>query len=442
MLNNRGLNALFFAAMLCASFFLFTLTAKAATLKVDYIEQAQTAAIADNTWANGWQWKFYVTIPSPETVFKMKFGDLTGEAKTIGAADNIRYYSDQSLNAASSSPINISAANTYGAAMNLNTALDIDSAKPDRQIIVTIEVKVPVDAAAGSYAGSYGINSEAPALFSTVVSVPALNSNMALGTPRENLFLPSHAQVLLSDGRTISALIFNWSAGSPDYNNDLPGVYPFFGALVLPSGISNPLNLKVVLNFIVSGSSPAPSLSRIAITPSSWYVLEGDRKTFSASGFDQFGNPFALSGVSWSSDHPEFATVDQNGLVTAVSPGEANIICRAGAITASSIVTVTPFLGDPDDATLKSLVINYSSIFYGNTVFPLSLTLFPGDYAYAVGLIPGTNAASLAAEANTPGATVNIFNPASLPGLGSIEVISRNGLTRNVYTVDIQVQGR
>lgn len=46
--------------------------------------------------------------------------------------------------------------------------------------------------------------------------------------------------------------------------------------------------------------------------------------------------------VSWTSSVPEVATVDQNGLVTAMKAGIANIIANAGLFSASCEITVVP----------------------------------------------------------------------------------------------------
>lgn len=46
--------------------------------------------------------------------------------------------------------------------------------------------------------------------------------------------------------------------------------------------------------------------------------------------------------VAWSSDKPDIATVDQNGMVTALSPGLATITAKAGEESATCTVTVEP----------------------------------------------------------------------------------------------------
>ena len=55
----------------------------------------------------------------------------------------------------------------------------------------------------------------------------------------------------------------------------------------------------------------------------------------------------AGTAVTWSSDKEEVATVDANGLVTAVAMGTAIITAKAGDKTATCKVTVTPGLATP-----------------------------------------------------------------------------------------------
>ncbi|MFS4491724.1 Ig-like domain-containing protein [Maribacter sp. 2308TA10-17] len=52
--------------------------------------------------------------------------------------------------------------------------------------------------------------------------------------------------------------------------------------------------------------------------------------------------------VNWSSDNPEVAQVNEQGLITALTVGEAQIIAQVGDATASSLITVTDSDSDPD----------------------------------------------------------------------------------------------
>jgi uncharacterized protein YjdB len=67
------------------------------------------------------------------------------------------------------------------------------------------------------------------------------------------------------------------------------------------------------------------------------------KKQLSAQLFDQNGN--LMSGpFTWVSSAPSVATVDQNGLVTAVANGSANITASNGSVTSAvySVAVAAP----------------------------------------------------------------------------------------------------
>jgi len=132
-------------------------------LGVTQISAVKTFATADGTYENGWKWIFDVTVPTNETILKMKFANWVNGASNITAGDNIRFYSAQSVNAADSGhAISMVAANTYSAAINIvpGVSSDLDSTKAGRQIQIVMETRVPVGSVTGSYSTSYGINTE------------------------------------------------------------------------------------------------------------------------------------------------------------------------------------------------------------------------------------------------------------------------------------------
>jgi len=130
-----------------------------ALLVVTGIDAVKTYATADDSYANGWSWVYHITVPTNETSFKMKFSDFISGLNSILAANNIRFYSSQSsAHADQGHAIDITASNSYSAVAILDT--DLDSATAGRQIEVTVEMKVPLSSAGGSYSGSYGIFSE------------------------------------------------------------------------------------------------------------------------------------------------------------------------------------------------------------------------------------------------------------------------------------------
>ncbi|WP_273693384.1 immunoglobulin-like domain-containing protein, partial [Shewanella vesiculosa] len=130
-----------------------------ALLVVTGIDAVKTYATADNSYANGWSWVYHITVPTNETSFQMKFSDFISGLNSIVATNNIRFYSSQSsAHADQGHAIDITASNSYSAVAILDT--DLDSATAGRQIEVTVEMKVPLSSAGGSYSGSYGIFSE------------------------------------------------------------------------------------------------------------------------------------------------------------------------------------------------------------------------------------------------------------------------------------------
>lgn len=79
---------------------------------------------------------------------------------------------------------------------------------------------------------------------------------------------------------------------------------------------------KTVTNIVIS--SPSVQDLSLALAPGRNVQLEA-----TATPADNGGQPWKFT---WSSDHPEIATVDENGLVTTVGAGTATISVKAGGI--------------------------------------------------------------------------------------------------------------
>ena len=87
--------------------------------------------------------------------------------------------------------------------------------------------------------------------------------------------------------------------------------------------------------------TPAPPvLTTISITPTNASINAGSTQTFTVSGTDQFGAPFSLSSVQFSSENPNIATVNGN-VATGVAAGIAQITAMAGSVTGQVFLTVT-----------------------------------------------------------------------------------------------------
>jgi peptidoglycan/xylan/chitin deacetylase (PgdA/CDA1 family)/uncharacterized protein YjdB len=149
-------------------------------------------------------------------------------------------------------------------------------------------------------------------------------------------------------GLLISGLTFSWVSSDPTVatvnaiNSEgqnraiATGVAQLGGAVTLTAsaqGItSTPVQLAV---------TPAPPvLTTLSITPTNGSINVGATQTFSATGTDQFGAPFPVSSVQFSSENPDIATVDGN-TATGVAAGTAQITATSGSVTGQVFLTVT-----------------------------------------------------------------------------------------------------
>jgi len=83
---------------------------------------------------------------------------------------------------------------------------------------------------------------------------------------------------------------------------------------------------------------PAPVLSSIGVTPAFARVIVGSTQQYGASGYDQYGDSFALGTVTWTAGTN--GTIDASGLFTASTVGSAYVTASSGGIGSSVPVAV------------------------------------------------------------------------------------------------------
>ncbi len=147
-----------------------TSTATTTPLAVTGIDVISSVATADNLFADGWKWVLHLTLPDTEDAFRMKFSDfvntISTSTATIPVASNIRIFSPQSSNAMDqASALAATASNVYGGWMTL--VGDTSTTTPGRQVDLTIEMRIPIGTAAGSYTTTFGAQSVPSAATST-----------------------------------------------------------------------------------------------------------------------------------------------------------------------------------------------------------------------------------------------------------------------------------
>jgi Big-like domain-containing protein len=98
-------------------------------------------------------------------------------------------------------------------------------------------------------------------------------------------------------------------------------------------------------------SSP-PAVARVIVTPESVTVLVGATVRVTATPEDASGQALSGRPVTWASNDPQAATVDQNGLVTGIGPGTATVMASVEGKRDSAAITIAAL---PPPATVSCL---------------------------------------------------------------------------------------
>jgi trimeric autotransporter adhesin len=297
----------------------------------------------------------------------------------------------------------------------------------------------PVGGTSTITASSQGISASTklttirPAAILTTMSVTPVTATVAAGSST------SFAVTGLDQfGVSMSGLTFTWVSSNPNIatvnalNGEgqntatATGIAQGGGTVTITASAQGiaapPVQLTV---------TPAPpALTTISITPTNASINVGSTQAFAASGTDQFGAPFNLSSVQYSSENPNIATVNGN-VATGVAAGIAQITATSGSVTGQVFLTVTtppppppappvitrlsPPLALTGSTDLTYLTITGSNFAAGATVNFGSNILTPVSITSNI-ITVTIPAAELTAAATIP---VTVSNPAPQAGTSS-----------------------
>ena len=191
----------------------------------------------------------------------------------------------------------------------------------------------------GGGGGGGGGPTEPPTPVPTTISVsPSSASVASLGATQQ-----FNATVQDQTGATMSGLPISWSSSD--------GSVASVSASGLATAVNNgSTNITATLLTLSSSASldVQQSVSQLSLTADSvLFVSLGDAQTIGVEILDALGSvvtseaTLALDSTVWSSTDTQVITVDQSGSVTAVGPGQAEVIAQWGTIQSTLTATVS-----------------------------------------------------------------------------------------------------
>lgn len=242
-----------------------------------------------------------------------------------------------------------------------------------------------------------------------------------------NTLLQNYGPATMGDNGTFLIVDF---VGSTDLGGTGPLCTITFRASTLNSGGSGLVLSNAIFNEnlpakTTNGTLTVTGLPGISVTPDQISLLAGQNQTFTATG--------ATPPVVWSVEDPTLATINSNGILTAVKGGVTRVraVDALGAIDYSTALTIDDFratlgtvAGPPGATVLVPITsdrvlgaLDIRSLQYGVTFNPTWIT---AARASTGGLISVWGAANV--EDDVPGGRINVaaagVNP--MPGTGTV----------------------
>jgi uncharacterized protein YjdB len=87
---------------------------------------------------------------------------------------------------------------------------------------------------------------------------------------------------------------------------------------------------------------PPATVASVAVVPGSLNLVVGQNGTLTATPLSASGSPITGKTIAWSTSTPAVATVSNEGVVTALTPGASTVTATTDGKSGSASVTVTP----------------------------------------------------------------------------------------------------
>lgn len=210
----------------------------------------------------------------------------------------------------------------------------------------------------------------------------------------------------------IDGAVLTWTSSNPDIASVAETSENSATVTALAAGTASVTvscgDINATCNINVAEETDGPVADKVTVTPETASVEVGETVQLEASvepadtGFE----------ITWTSDNPDVASVDENGLVTGIANGYATISAKAGGKTGSCSITV---IGQPLESI--DLVEENLNLTEGDEV-ALTLKIFPEGVAYN-----------------------NITWTSSAPGIVSVSNGTIKVLREGQATIEVDVDG-
>jgi uncharacterized protein YjdB len=287
----------------------------------------------------------------------------------------------------------------------------------DSTIATVSQAGVVVGIAGGTAKITASVDGVSDGVTVTVAPPQVASVTVSLDNPTPNVGQTTQATATSKDAQgnvLIGRPVSSWVSSNPSV------------ATVSASGVVTAVSAgAATITATVDGvvSSPATvtvrgsSVSSVRVTLSASTVLVGQTVTATAAPFDVFGAPLTGRTVSaWTSSNPSVATVNANGIVTALTAGVTIISATIENITgASGVLTVT--VPGPNSVTV--------------TIVPSTLVVGQvGDATAVVRDSSGVtqqNPTIVWSSSNTAVATVSSSGVVTAISAGTVSIIASSG---------------
>ena len=264
---------------------------------------------------------------------------------------------------------------------------------------------------------------EPPAQVPSTINLSA--QSVTLSTIGETIRLT--ATVLDREGRMIAGAVVTWSSS----NARVAAVDPVGTVTAVSNG-----SAQIVASFSQARASATVFVTQepasIAITPDAATIENvGASVQLEAEVFDAGDAVIPGATVMWSTGDPSVATVDNNGLVTAVSTGDARITATSGAASGSALVSVVS-VREPESIAINIQSATLTSI--GQHV-QLEATVFDADVVE----IPDAEVVWSSSEPLV--ATVGSTGLVTAFTTGTTRVIATSGSVSGFATIHVDLRG-